>query len=357
MNLVELEGRIASTAARVSEPDPGAARAMRAALDHKTKPRGSLGRLEQLARRVAAIRGTADLGPLPATIVVAAADHGVAAEGVSAYPPEVTRQMLANFAAGGAAINVLARQAGAELLVIDAGVAEPVSNPQIRSLRIGPATRNFKLEPAMSRSHALEALTAGIDIASELEGQAIGIVGLGDMGIGNSTSAAALAACLLGLEPRAVCGRGTGLDDEGLTRKVSVVRSALRRHKVGPTDPVGALAAVGGFEIGMLAGLTLGAAASGLVVVVDGFITSVAALVAATIEPRATRAMIASHLSPEPGHRPVLEALELKPLLDMGLRLGEGTGAALAIPLIQASLAAADEMATFAVAGVTDAGR
>jgi nicotinate-nucleotide--dimethylbenzimidazole phosphoribosyltransferase len=209
----------------------------------------------------------------------------------------------------------------------------------------------------MSRSHALEALTAGIDIASELEGQAIGIVGLGDMGIGNSTSAAALAACLLGLEPRAVCGRGTGLDDEGLTRKVSVVRSALRRHKVGPTDPVGALAAVGGFEIGMLAGLALGAAASGLVVVVDGLITSVAALVAATIEPRATRAMIASHLSPEPGHRPVLEALELKPLLDMGLRLGEGTGAALAIPLIQASLAAADEMATFAVAGVTDAGR
>jgi len=357
MNLAELERCVAATAAAISEPDRGAARAMRAALDVKTKPRGSLGRLEQLARRVAAIRGTAELGPLPATIVVAAADHGVATEGVSAYPPEVTRQMLANFAAGGAAINVLARQAGVKVLVVDAGVAQPVDNPQIRSLRIGAATRNLKLEPAMSRIQALQALLAGVDLAHELEAQGVAIVGLGDMGIGNTTSAAALAACLLGLEPRAVCGRGTGLDDKGLTQKVSVVRTALRRHKVGPADPVGALAAVGGFEIGLLGGIALGGAATRLVVVIDGFISAVAALVAATIERRATRAMIAAHLSPEPGHRPVLEALELKPLLDMGLRLGEGTGAALAIPLIQASLAAAGEMASFAEAGVTDAGR
>lgn len=357
MNATALERRVAATAAAIPEPDAGAARAMRSRLDLKTKPRGSLGRVEQVARRVAAIRGTAELGPLPATIVVAAADHGVAAEGVSAYPSEVTRQMLANFAASGAAINVLARRADCELLVVDAGVAEPVDNPQIRSLRIGPGTRNLKLEPAMERSEALAALTAGIDLAAELEAAGIGLVGLGDMGIGNTTAAAALAAALLPADPRAVCGRGTGLDDRGLTTKVSVVRTAQRRHKVGPGDPIGALAAVGGFEIALLAGLTLGAAAARLVVLLDGYITSVAALVAAAIEQRATRAMLASHLSPEPGHRLVLEALELKPLLDLGLRLGEGTGAALALPLVQASLAVADEMATFAEAGVTDSGR
>jgi nicotinate-nucleotide--dimethylbenzimidazole phosphoribosyltransferase len=357
MNATALERRVASTAAGIPEPDPGAARAMRAALDRKTKPRGSLGRLEQLARRVAAIRGTAELGPLPAAIVVAAADHGVAAEGVSAYPAEVTRQMLANFAADGAAINVLARRAGSELLVVDAGVTEPVNNPQIRSLRIGSGTRNLRLEPAMDRGQALEGLSAGIDLAIELEDRGVAIVGLGDMGIGNSTSAAALAAALLGVDARAVCGRGSGLDDRGLTTKVSVVRAAQRRHKAGADDPVGSLATVGGFEIALLAGLTLGAAAARLVVLLDGFITSVAALVAATIERRATRAMLCAHLSPEPGHRLVLEALELKPLLDLGLRLGEGTGAALALPLIQASLAIADEMATFVEAGVTDSGR
>jgi nicotinate-nucleotide--dimethylbenzimidazole phosphoribosyltransferase len=357
MNPAEMERVVISTAAAISEPDPGAARAMRAELDQKTKPRGSLGRLEQLGRRVAAIRGTAELQPLRATIVVAAADHGVASEGVSAYPAEVTREMLANFAAGGAAINVLARRANAELLVVDAGVAEPVSNPQIRSLRIGAGTRNFKVEPAMDRGQAIQALAAGLELAHELDRDGVAIIGLGDMGIGNSTAAAALAAALLRHDPRAVCGRGTGLDDKGLARKVSIVRSALRRHKVGPENPIGALAAVGGFEIGLLAGLTLGAAARGLLVVVDGFITSVSALLAATIGHRAPRAMIAAHLSPEPGHRPVLEALGLKPLLDLGLRLGEGTGAALAIPIIQASLAIADEMATFAEAGVTDAGR
>jgi nicotinate-nucleotide--dimethylbenzimidazole phosphoribosyltransferase len=353
----QLESQVADTAAAIREPDAGAARAMRAVLDEKTKPRGSLGRLEQLGRRIAAIRGSAELRPLPAAIVVAAGDHGVASEGVSAYPSAVTREMLANFAAGGAAINVLARRAGAELVVVDAGVVEPIANPQIRSLRIGAGTRNFKVEPAMTRLQAIQALDAGIRLSGELDREGTGIVGLGDMGIGNSTAAAAVAAALLGLEPRAVCGRGTGIDDQALTKKVSTVRAALRRHKVGPDDPIGVLAAVGGFEIGVLAGLVLGAAASRLVVLLDGFITSVAALLAVALGPRATRAMVASHLSPEPGHRPVLEALEQKPLLDLGVRLGEGTGAALALPLLQASLALADEMATFAEAGVTDAGR
>jgi nicotinate-nucleotide--dimethylbenzimidazole phosphoribosyltransferase len=353
----ELEQQLASTAAGIAEPDPTAARAMRALLDAKTKPRGSLGRLERLARRIAAIRGTSALEPLPATIVVAAADHGVAEDGVSAYPPEVTRQMLANFAAGGAAINVLAARAGAELVVVDAGVAVPVDNQQIRSVRIGAGTRNLRIEPAMTRDQALEALCSGIDLARELAVRGTGILGLGEMGIGNSTAAAALTACLLDLDPRAVSGRGTGLDDAGLGHKVATIRSGLRRHKPDRDDPVGVLAALGGFEIGLLAGATIGAASQNMVVLLDGFIASTAALVAAAIEPRATRAMIAAHRSPEPGHRAVLEALRLDPLLDLGVRLGEGTGVALALPIVQASLAIAAEMASFVEAGVTDAGR
>jgi nicotinate-nucleotide--dimethylbenzimidazole phosphoribosyltransferase len=347
-----LERRIAATAAAIAEPDAVAARAARAALDAKTKPRGSLGRLEQVVRRVAAM-GTGELRPLPATIVVAAADHGVAVEGVSAYPPEVTRQMLANFAAGGAAINVLAARAGAEVLVVDAGVSVPVENPQIRSLRIGAGTGNIRVEPAMTRQQALDAVIAGITLAEELAAREVGIVGLGEMGIANSTAAAAITAVLLDQEPRAVCGRGTGIDDAALSRKVGVVRTALRRRKVERGDPLGVLAGVGGFEIGVLAGLALGAAAARMVVLVDGFISTSAALLAAAIEPRATRAMIAAHLSPEPGHRLALHELGLDPLLDWRLRLGEGTGAALALPLVQASLAIVADMATFADAGVS----
>jgi nicotinate-nucleotide--dimethylbenzimidazole phosphoribosyltransferase len=357
VNEPELEARLAETAAAIAEPDDGAARAVRAALDAKTKPRGSLGRLEQVARRVAAIRGTAELRPLSAVIVLAAADHGVAAERVSAYPAEVTRQMLANFASGGAAINVLAARAGTELLVVDAGVRVPVDNPQVRSLRIGAGTANLREEPAMSREQALRSLVCGIDLAHELAARQVAIVGFGEMGIANTTSAAALTAALLAHDPRAVCGRGTGLDDEGLGRKVAVVRAALRRHRPDSDDPVGVLAAMGGFEIGVLAGLALGAAAERQVVLLDGFISTTAGLVAAAIEPQVTRALIAAHRSPEPGHKIALAALGLTPLLDLGLRLGEGTGAALAIPVIQASLAVLDEMSTFARADVTDAGR
>jgi nicotinate-nucleotide--dimethylbenzimidazole phosphoribosyltransferase len=357
MSVEALTERIRATAASIAEPDVVAARAARAVLDAKTKPRGSLGRAEQLARRIAAIRGAAGLRPLPAAIVVAAADHGVAAEDVSAYPPEVTRQMLANFANGGAAINVLARRAGAELIVVDAGVLEPVNNPQIRALRIGAGTANFREQDAMTREQALGALNAGIQLAQELAARGIGIVGLGEMGIGNSTAAAAISAVLLDQDPRAVCGRGTGIDDAGLSRKVSVVRAGLRRRRVERSDPIGVLAGVGGFEIGLLAGVALGAAAARMVVVLDGFISTSAALIAAQIEPRVTRAMLAAHRSPEPGHRVALGALRLEPLLEWGLRLGEGSGVALALPLIQASLAIVDEMATFADSGVTDTGR
>jgi nicotinate-nucleotide--dimethylbenzimidazole phosphoribosyltransferase len=312
--------------------------AVQRALDAKTKPRGSLGRLEELAVRIAAIRGTERPGRLDATVVVAAADHGVAAERVSAYPAEVTRQMLQNFEAGGAAVSVLARAAGARVMVVDAGVGRP--------------TGNIAHGPAMSTDDARRLLREGQACAAQLDG----IVGLGEMGIANSTVAAALAAALLDVDPEDVCGRGTGIDDSGLARKVAVARQALAANPVDRGDAVALLAALGGSELAFLAGVALGAAERHTVVLLDGFISSVAALVAARIDAAAADAMIAAHLSPEPGHRLVLDALGLQPLLDLGLRLGEGSGAALCLPLLDAALAILDEMATFAGAGVTDAG-
>jgi nicotinate-nucleotide--dimethylbenzimidazole phosphoribosyltransferase len=320
-----------------------AAAAAQAALDAKTKPRGSLGRLEELACRIAGIRGTAAPGRLRAAVVVAAADHGVAREGVSAYPQEVTRQMLDNFRAGGAAVCVLARHAAAALHVVDVGV--------------GAGTENIAEGPAMSRDDAQRLVERGRAFAHELAGAGIGVVALGDMGIGNTTAAGALCAALLPAEPERVCGRGTGLDDAGVARKVDVVRRALAANRPRRDDPLGVLAALGGFEIAFLAGLALGAEATRLVVLLDGFISGAAALVAVRLEPTARDSMIAAHLSPEPGHSLVLAELGLEPLLELGLRLGEGSGAALALPLLDASLAILAEMATFETAGVTDAGR
>jgi len=302
--------------------------------DAKTKPRGSLGRLEELGCRIAEIRGFVP-SSLRSVIVVAAADHGVAREGVSAYPSAVTAQMVANFEAGGAAINVLARRAGAELRIVDAGV--------------GRGTANMLQTPAMTPDEVAKALADGEALAAELDAD---VVGLGEMGIGNTTSAAALTAALLGLVPELVCGRGTGLDDEGILRKIDVVRRAVALH--AGEDP---LTALGGFEIAFLAGLVIGCARRRVVVLLDGFIAAAAALAASSIEPAVRDVLIASHRSPEPGHTYLLEALGLEPLLDLGLRLGEGSGAALALPLLQASIAILDEMATFEQAGVTDAGR
>jgi nicotinate-nucleotide--dimethylbenzimidazole phosphoribosyltransferase len=354
---VAADALLAETVAAIGPPDEQAAAAAQAGLDGKTKPRGSLGRLEELVGRVAAIRGTALLAPLEAAIVVAAADHGVAVEGVSAYPSEVTRQMLLNFAAGGAAINILAGRAGAELVVVDAGVHEPVADPQVRQLRVADGTRNAARGEAMTREQALEAIDGGIGLARGLAEVGIGLVALGDMGIGNSTAAGAICAALLPAVPEAVCGRGTGLDDAGVARKAAVVERMLAVTRPNPDDPVSVLAAVGGLEIAFLVGVALGAAAAGLVVVLDGFITGAAALVAARLAPLGVDRMIAAHRSPEPGHSLLLDALGLEPLLDLGLRLGEGSGAALALPLIQSALAIVADMATFADAGVTDAGR
>jgi nicotinate-nucleotide--dimethylbenzimidazole phosphoribosyltransferase len=342
--------------ARIAPPDEDAARSAREALDAKTKPRGSLGELETLAVRIASIRGAASPESLRAALVLVAGDHGYARLGVSAYPQEVTTQMLANFAAGGAAINVLARRVDLHVVLVDAGVVEPLSSPQIRSLRFGAGTSDATTGPASTREQALEGVAAGIEIAEELVAGGFGIVATGEMGIGNTTAASALCAALLPAEPEAVCGRGTGVDDAGLARKVEVVRRALAVNRPDRADPLGVLAAVGGHELAVLAGVCLGAAASHAVVLLDGFVTGAAGLVAARLAPAAAARMVASHLSPEPGHALVLGELGLRPLLDLGLRLGEGSGAALALPLVHASLAILAEMATFEEAGVTDAG-
>jgi nicotinate-nucleotide--dimethylbenzimidazole phosphoribosyltransferase len=323
-------------AVSIAPLDATAMAAARAELDRKTKPRGSLGRLEELAVRLAGIHGSA--APRFA-VVVAAADHGYAEEGVSAYPAEVTRQMLGNFASGGAAVSVLAREVGAELVVVDAGV--------------GAGTANATRGPAMSREQALASVARGRKIAAELDATAIA---LGEMGIGNTTAAAALCAALLGVPALDVCGPGTGLDAAGVRHKAGVVERALMANKpLG--DSIEVLAALGGFEIAVLVGVALGAAERRAAVVLDGFIVGAAALVAARIDAAVVDYMIAAHLSPEPGHRLVLDALGLRPLLDLELRLGEGSGAVLALPLLRAALAILSEMATFAEAGVTDAGR
>jgi len=347
-----LEAAIAAAAAA----DAAAAAAARRALDGKTKPRGSLGRLEELACRIAGIRASAAPGRLEPAVVVAAADHGVAVEGVSAYPQEVTAQMLGTFAGGGAAVCVLARQAGARLIVVDLGVREPIDHPAVLDRRVRAGTANIAREPAMTRGEAEEALAAGIELADGLVDDGVGVIALGEMGIANTTAASALTAVLLDADPAAVCGRGTGIDDQRLSHKIAVVRRALGRTPVDPTDPVGAIAAVGGLEIAALAGVTLGAGARRTPVLVDGFITAAAALAATRLCPSCGDALIAAHRSPEPGHGAILAALGLEPLLDLRLRLGEGTGATLALPLIAAALAVLSEMATFDEAGVTDAG-
>lgn len=338
-------------------PDEGAARAVQRRLDGKTKPRRSLGVLEELACRLSACRGSAEL-PLPRkAIVVMAADHGVADEGVSAYPAEVTRQMLANFARGGAAINALARQAGADLVVVDMGTK--LATPQIVNVlerRLGSGTANFTRGPAMSRDVARAALETGIALAEKLIDDGIDLIGMGDMGIGNTTASSALTAALLGLPVDQVTGRGTGIDDDRYRRKVQVIERGLAVNRPDTGDALDILARVGGFEIGGLAGVVLGAAARMVPVLLDGFITSVSALLAVRLAPQARGYLFAAHRSVEPGHAVILRHLELRPLLDLDMRLGEGSGAALAMHLIEAAVRILREMASFADAGVTDTG-
>lgn len=324
-------------------------------LNQLTKPRGSLGRLEELAARYVAIRDEL-LPPLHRKVVVVfASDHGVVAEGVSAFPQEVTFQMVANFLRGGAAINVLGRYIGVEVQVVDIGVNHDLDpHPGLISRKVAYGTRNLAVEPAMSREETARALQVGITLALENIAAGADILATGEMGIGNTTPAAALAAVFTGKPAAAVTGRGTGIDDAAYQRKIAVIERALARHQPDPQDPLGVLAQLGGLEIAGMAGLMLGAAAARRPVVLDGFIATAGALVATRLCPQVTEYLIAAHRSAESGHQLMLDALGLEPLLDLGLRLGEGTGAVLGIGLIEAGVKILKEMATFAEAGVTD---
>ena len=349
---------IAETVARIGTPDATAVAAADRRQDKLTKPPGSLGRLEALATRIAGITGEPRPRLNHRLIVVAAGDHGVTAQGVSAYPSEVTAQMVANFLAGGAAINVLAAHAGARVLVVDAGVAgETPEDPRLLRLRLAPGTRDMTREPAMTCALAEQAVAEGIAlVAREREAQAGGadIIAAGEMGIGNTTSAAAIIAAITGRPARAVTGRGTGIADAQHEQKVIAIERALAIHQPDDHHGIGILAAIGGFEIAVLAGVYLGSAAARVPVLMDGVISGAAALVAQTIAPASSAFMIASHRSPEPGHTAVLEYLRLDPLLDLGMRLGEGSGAALAMTVCVAACRLLDEMATFGEAGVSD---
>jgi nicotinate-nucleotide--dimethylbenzimidazole phosphoribosyltransferase len=315
--------------------NPDLERKVRARLDSLTKPPGSLGRLESLALQIGLIQQSAMPSIDRKALAIFCADHGIVEEGVSPYPSEVTGQMVANFRAGGAAITVLCRHFGIEPVIVDMGV--------------GRATKNFAREPAMTRARAEDAIALGMTHAESAD-----VIGAGEMGIGNSTSAAALLSAFSGLDPKETAGRGTGLDDAGVTHKIEVIRRALALHNPDPNDPVGVLAALGGFEIAAIAGLILGAAQQRRVVVLDGFISCAGALVARAIAPASLDYAVFSHHSAERGHRKMLEFLNAQPLFDLDMRLGEGTGAAIGINLVESAVKLYREMATFGSAGVAN---
>lgn len=348
--------RIQATIAALAPLDAGAMAAARTRQAQLTKPAGALGRLEALSIQLAGITGRLDPALHRRRIIVCAADHGVTVEGVSAFPAEVTPQMVLNFLRGGAAINVLARQMGAAVTVVDLGVAaELPPHPDLVSAKIAPGSANIAHGPAMSRAEATRAIATGIEVVTRLaEGDGLDLVVLGEMGIGNTTPAAAIAATLTGRAPAEVTGRGTGISDSALAHKIAVVERALATNRPDPTDALDVLAKVGGFEIGGLAGVCLGAAARRLPVLVDGFIATSAAMLAVLLAPAVHPFLIAAHRSQERGHRAMLEHLALPPLLDLDLRLGEGTGGALAIPIVEAAVRTLTEMATFESASVSN---
>jgi nicotinate-nucleotide--dimethylbenzimidazole phosphoribosyltransferase len=336
----------------IAAPDAAAAAAAQRHLDTLTKPPGSLGRLEEIAVRLTVLQGSPPHVARP-VIFTFAADHGVVAEGVSAYPQVVTAQMVENFLRDGAAVNVLARQAGARVIVADFGVASPTSAPAVLlDRRMGPGTANIARGPAMSRAQAITAVEAGAALAEDAVASGADLLATGEMGIGNSTAASAITAALTGARPEDVTGPGTGIDEAGRRRKVDVVTRALRINRPDPHDGLEVLARVGGFEIAGLVGVILAGAAHRVPVALDGFISTAAALVAVTLAPMARHALFASHRSAEPGHAIALAHLRLDPYLDLSMRLGEGTGAALFIHLARAAALISTEMATFKSAGV-----
>ena len=324
--------------------------AIRHAIDSKTKPLGALGFLETLAAQIARVQGTLTPTLERCRVILFAADHGIAHEGVSAYPQAVTRQMLANFLAGGAAANVFARANGVDLQVVDAGVAgDPIDSPELVSLRIAAGTRNLAKEAAMSGEQRDKALRAGHDLGAGVTADA---VAFGEMGIANTSSASLIAHKITGAGLESLIGRGTGLDDEGLVHKRSVLGRAAKRT-AERLDAHDALREYGGFEIAMMAGAMIGAARSGSLVLVDGFIASTAALVAVDLAPTLRDYLVFAHRSAEQGHHTVLAALDARPLLDFDMRLGEGTGALIAWPVLKCAAAMMSQMASFESAGVS----
>jgi nicotinate-nucleotide--dimethylbenzimidazole phosphoribosyltransferase len=347
-----------ATLARIGQPSEVARQAARQRLEQLTMPRWALGRLLDLAEDLAGMTGRAQPPVARKTVMLMAGDHGVAAEGVSVYPAEVTAQMGHNFVRGGAGINALASLAGARVVVVDMGVAadlEPLAQGgAVRSCKIRPGTSNIATGSAMSREEAVRAIEAGIAQAEQLS-STTDVFGLGEMGIGNTTPASAIVATMTGRRVAEVTGRGTGVDDERLRHKRAVVERALRVNQPAAADGLDVLAKVGGFEIGGLVGVILAAAAARKPVIVDGFITTAAALIAHRLAPQARAYLVAAHRSVEPGHRHALDHLGLRPLLDLDLRLGEGTGAALAMPLVEAAARVLTQVATFTEAAVSEA--
>ena len=345
------------TLAAIGAPDASAARSATTRLDSLTKPRGSLGYLEEIVRRYAAIRHDPAAADGRGAIAVFVADHGVAEAGVSAYPKAVTVEMLRNIGAGGAAISVLARRFGYDLIVTDVGVETDTSATPfagVRYRRVAAGTINFLEGPAMTDAQARHAIEIGIETAREAVAGGAVLLGIGEMGIANSTPAAAILTAITGIEPARMAGRGTGVDDRALAHKVEVIESALRLHRARLGDGLSLLAAIGGLELAAMAGACLGAAAARVPVVVDGFIATAAAAVAESICPGLYEYLFFSHRSAEGGHALALQAMGVRAMLDLDMRLGEGSGAAIAMSVIQAALALSREMATFESAGVSE---
>jgi len=340
---------------KIDKLDEKAMAAAKARQDTLTKPPGSLGRLEELSVQLAGITGEEIPTIKDKVIITMAGDHGVVEEGVSAFPQEVTPQMVLNFIYGGAAINVLAKHVGARITVVDMGVAvdmEPHS--ELVNKKIAPGTANMTKGPAMTREQAEQAIQAGVEVVEAEIEKGLDIVGTGDMGIGNTTPSAAIAAALTGIAPAKLAGRGTGVDDAGLKRKIDAIERALEVNKPDSKDGLDVLTKVGGFEIAGLVGVILGAAANRKPIMVDGFISTAAAMIAVAIAPDVRSYLISAHRSQEYGHQQMVEWLGLKPLVDLDFRLGEGTGAALGISFAEAACKILSDMATFAEAGVSD---
>lgn len=343
------------TLAKIQPVDTELLKKAQAKLDNKTKPLGSLGRLEEFAGRFAAITGSLDPDTEKKVIFTFAADHGVVEEGVSAFPKEVTPQMVFNFLRGGAGVNVLARHAGADVRVVDIGVDYDFGDiPGLIHGKIARGTRNFAKGPAMTREEAVAGVETGIELAIRCEEEGIAMAGTGEMGIGNTTSASAIIAAISGMPVGKVTHRGTGINDAALRNKIRVIERALEVNGPDPADPLDVLTKVGGLEIAGIAGLVIGCAANRIPVVIDGFISTAGALIAAEMHPHIKEYIFAAHRSVEIGHQFMLEHLGAKPILDLKLRLGEGTGAALAMGLIEAGVKILKEMATFEEAGVAE---